>query len=141
MTQIVIPAGVDSDPVLVMTINGRAVSQVAGVPFTPTGPVLALIQQSHLSNDYSTAVPAQVTGLAAEVVSDTEVTLTFNTPVGADSYEYRIDGGAAVAAASSPVELDSLTAETEYDFEVRGVNGSERGAYSSVVTVTTDAAP
>jgi hypothetical protein len=55
-------------------------------------------------------------------------------------FEYRLNGGAAVADAASPVDLTGLTANTAYTIEVRAVNADGQGAWSAVGNFTTDAA-
>lgn len=55
-------------------------------------------------------------------------------------YEYRIDGGTAASIGASPATISGLTASTEYDLEIRAINASGDGAWSSVSTFTTDAA-
>lgn len=55
-------------------------------------------------------------------------------------YEYRIDGGTAASIGASPATITGLTAATEYDIEVRAINASGAGAWSSISTFTTDAA-
>lgn len=56
-------------------------------------------------------------------------------------FEYRLNGGAAIADAASPADLTGLTASTAYTIEVRAVNASGSGAWSAVGNFTTDAAP
>lgn len=83
--------------------------------------------------------PTTISDLEATVLSDTQVALAFTPGLYADSYEYRIDGGSWTAIATGGATLSGLTAETEYDFEVRGVNALQNGAASNVETVTTEA--
>ncbi|MCO6442834.1 MAG: hypothetical protein J5J04_02005, partial [Anaerolineae bacterium] len=52
-------------------------------------------------------------------------------------FEYRLDGGAAASIGASPATISGLTASTEYDIEIRAINGSGAGAWSSVATFTT----
>ena len=52
-------------------------------------------------------------------------------------FEYRIDGGSPAALGASPATISGLTAETEYDLEIRAVNANGAGAWSSVETFTT----
>lgn len=54
-------------------------------------------------------------------------------------FEYRLNGGAPVADAASPVDLTGLTPSTAYTIEVRAVNASGAGAWSAVANFTTDA--
>lgn len=86
-------------------------------------------------------VPATVTDLRATAASDTEVLLEFTPAGGASSYQYRVDGGSWVTTSdnSGTQLVTGLTAATEYDFEVRGVNVIGNGAASNVATVTTNA--
>lgn len=86
-------------------------------------------------------VPEAIADLAATALSDTEMEIDWTDAVGADSHEYRIDGGSAVAATAAPMTIGDLDPATEYDFEVRGVNADGNGAWSNVATETTEAAP
>lgn len=82
--------------------------------------------------------PWSIGDLTATALSATEVQLAFTASAGAESYQYRVDGG-AVAALADTLIVDGLTAATEYDFEVRGVNGVRYGDWSNVATETTGA--
>lgn len=83
--------------------------------------------------------PWSIGDLTASALSATEVQLAFTANGGSESYEYRVDGGAAAVLADDLI-VTGLTAATEYDFEVRGVNGSRYGEWSNVATETTEAA-
>lgn len=88
-------------------------------------------------------LPGDIADLTATAQSDTEVLLEFTPATDATSHEYRIDGGSAVECDDNTgtQTVDGLTAETEYDFEVRGVNGDGSGDWSNIATETTDASP
>jgi len=57
-------------------------------------------------------------------------------------FEYRLNGGTAVTVpgGTSPIALSSLTASTTYTVEVRAVNATGSGTWSSPVQFTTSAA-
>lgn len=55
-------------------------------------------------------------------------------------FEYRINGGTPVAVASSPISLTGLTASTTYTVEVRAVNATGAGTWSTSTQFTTSAA-
>lgn len=55
-------------------------------------------------------------------------------------FEYRLNGGTPVAVAASPIALTGLTASTTYTVEVRAVNATGAGAWSTSVQFTTSAA-
>lgn len=85
--------------------------------------------------------PGAIADLVATAQSDTEIELVFTPSVDATSHEYRVDGGSAVACddntGTQPVT--GLTAATEYDFQVRGVNGIGNGPWSNTGTESTNA--
>jgi hypothetical protein len=95
------------------------------------------------SGGVTLVLPGDISDLTATAQSDTEVLLGFTPADDADSHEYRIDGGSAVECDdnSGAQTITGLTAETEYDFEVRGVNGDGNGDWSNIATETTEAAP
>ncbi len=82
--------------------------------------------------------PWSISDLSATALSDTEVELSFTPAPGAKSHEYRVDGGTATALPEDRI-VDGLDPATEYDFEVRGVNGVRLGEWSNVATETTEA--
>lgn len=57
-----------------------------------------------------------------------------------DGYDYRLDGGSASTASVSGniITISGLSAATEYDIEIRPTNSSGNGAWSSLVTETTE---
>lgn len=54
-------------------------------------------------------------------------------------FEYRINGGAAVTGTTSPQVLTGLTSSTAYTIEIRAINASGNGAWSTAANFTTDA--
>lgn len=76
-----------------------------------------------------------VTPSATSVV----VTYSYNT-TDQTGFQYRLDGGPPASLGTSPATISGLTASTEYSLEIRAVNASGSGAWSSVRTFTTDAA-
>lgn len=84
-----------------------------------------------------TTAPGNLTAIAQ---SDSEILLDWDPVDGAESYEYRVDGGAEVSTGAATAALVSgLTPSTEYDFEVRAVNSEGAGPWSEVVSETTEA--
>lgn len=83
--------------------------------------------------------PWSISDLTATAISATEIELAFTPAPGATSHQYRVDGGDPVEMPADLTVTD-LTAETEYGFEVRGVNGARLGEWSNVATETTEAA-
>jgi len=86
-----------------------------------------------------------VSDLAAVAASATAVDLTFTASTDATSHQSRYSLADAESW-SSPATIASgggaitgLTAETAYDFQVRGVNAWGNGAWSNVATETTEA--
>lgn len=84
-----------------------------------------------------------ISDLTATAQSDTEVLLEWTPATNATSHEYRVDGGSWVACDdnSGSQVVDSLTAETEYDFQVRGLSVDDTGPASNTATETTEATP
>lgn len=83
------------------------------------------------------------------VDSDTEITLSWAASThfgsGVDGYEYRIDGGSPVDAGNVlTIQKTGLTAETEYDFEIRAyathLGVTRYSAWSNLKTAETEAA-
>ena len=56
-------------------------------------------------------------------------------------FQYRLNGGSAVTASASPINLTGLTAGTAYTIEVRAINAAGNGAWSTVSNFTTEAIP
>lgn len=54
-------------------------------------------------------------------------------------FEYRLNGGAVVTGTTSPQVLTGLTSSTAYTIEIRAVNASGNGAWSTAANFTTDA--
>lgn len=77
----------------------------------------------------SSVDPGETSALVTYSYDDTDET----------GYQYRIDGGTPATIGASPATISGLSASTEYDLEVRAVNGDGPGAWSAVSTFTTDA--
>jgi titin len=95
-----------------------------------------------------TTLPAQVTGLSATAVSPTEVDLSWPSAAGAVTYlVQRAPTGTTawtvVSAGASNLTLadTGLAPNTGYDYEVAGVDAGGTGAFSTIQTATTPAAP
>ncbi len=85
------------------------------------------------------------TGLAASSVGSTTATLSWNAVAGADyDYRYREVGASSwttVNTTGTSVGLTELTAETDYEAQVRSNCPSESSSYSSSVTFSTGSIP
>lgn len=106
--------------------------------------VLSDVELLSVNNDFDTlyttaALPAGTVTIGTITKTATTASIPFTyDDTGETGYEYRIDGGTAIAVASSPISLAGLTAETEYDVEVRAVNDDGAGAWSTLVSFTTE---
>ncbi len=85
------------------------------------------------------------TGLAASSVGSTTATLSWNTVTGTDyDYRYRVVGTSSwetTNTANTSVGLTSLTAETDYQAQVRSNCPSASSSYSSSVYFSTGSIP
>lgn len=87
-------------------------------------------------------LPGAISDLEAVALSPTSVLLTWTAANGATSHQYRVDGGTWTATSTADEHtVTGLTAETDFDFEVRGVNDTGAGEASNIATVTTQAEP
>jgi chitodextrinase/lysophospholipase L1-like esterase len=98
-----------------------------------------IVIQSPLPDTTPPSVPA---GLATNVISDTEIDLSWSASTGGPTgYRYRVNAGTAVDVGNvlnTPVT--GLTALTSYDFQVQSYDGSgNHSAWSGVVSATTAA--
>lgn len=87
-------------------------------------------------------LPGNITDLAA-VATGNDVALSWTAATDAISHQYRINGAGSWTATDTNTghTVEGLLYATEYDFEVRGVNGDGNGNASNVATETTEAAP
>lgn len=123
------------------TVYLRAVNSV--------GPALASDAKSATPGNAAATAPAVVTDWGAtDAGTGGAVLVTINTPPndgGSEitGYDYRVDGGAAVAMDSGTATVSGLTDTTEYDFQVRARNAVGAGDWSSAIpaTPTTSDAP
>lgn len=83
--------------------------------------------------------PGAISDLEATVLGTDSVRVTFTPNGDITGYQYRIDGGTASALAFNG-EISGLSAGTEYDFQVRGINQGIVGPWSNTATVTTEGA-
>lgn len=73
-------------------------------------------------------------------VTETTATVSYTySDTDQTGFEYRLDGVAEVADASSPVDLTGLIANTTYSVEVRAVNSTGPGTWSTTANFTTSA--
>lgn len=77
-------------------------------------------------------------GLAETDVTQTTATLTWDAVADATGYEVMIDGGEAVTVEEGNSHpLTGLTAETEYEWTVRAIEGDRTGEWAEEKTFTT----
>lgn len=99
----------------------------------------------------SVTVPGQVTGLASSSTTSSSITVSWQAPTtgsAATSYivQYRVTGTSAWTS-TSPIpnatsyQISSLQSATSYDICVQAENGAGAGTASTVLTVSTSAAP
>lgn len=86
--------------------------------------------------------PAAVSDLEAVALSDTQVQLSWSPSYYSSGQQYRIDGGPWIDCDDNTGEqiVGGLDPETEYDFEVRGVNAAGNAPASNVATAETEEA-
>jgi hypothetical protein len=81
-----------------------------------------------------------IADLAATPATSTTVDLAFTPATNATGHEYRIGNGAPVSCENDGTQsVSGLTASTAYNFQVRGLIGSNEGAWSNVASATTQA--
>lgn len=84
-------------------------------------------------------VPQGIVTIGSITVGETTASIPFTyNDTDETGYEYRLDGGTATSV-TSPISLTGLTAETAYTIEVRAINTSGSGAWSTLANFTTDA--
>lgn len=81
-------------------------------------------------------VPWTISNLSAVALSGATIRLDYTPAPGATSHQYRRDGGSWTAMPGDRIVI-GLTASTNYNFEVRGVNGTGNGAASNVASAST----
>jgi hypothetical protein len=97
------------------------------------------------------SVPAQVSGLSANSVSATSISLSWTNQSGTNAaksftVQYRLSGGSTwtwsvASLTTNSTTISGLQANTSYDFSVFGVNTAGAGVMSSIVAATTASAP
>lgn len=87
------------------------------------------------------AAPAGTVTVSSVTPSTTSAVVNY-TYSAADQtgYEYRLNGGAATTLGASPATISGLTASTSYTLEVRAINATGSGAWSTPVTNFTTSA-
>lgn len=89
----------------------------------------------------STSPPAGTTTISSVTPGETSAVVTYGYSASDQAgFECRINGGAAASIGASPATISGLTALTQYHIEVRAINGSGSGSWSSGSTFTTSAA-
>jgi hypothetical protein len=80
------------------------------------------------------------TGFTADSVTETGVTLFWDSASGADSYDLSVNGSVVNLGDVDTYSLTGLAPNTSYSIKVRAVGASNVSAWSSAISVTTDAA-
>ena len=143
----------------VITINGGEVEQytIEGLPPSTTiwtkikskGQFVDSLFSPVISGSTEESLPEQPTGLALNVVSDTEIDASWNLQIDADSYVIEWD---TVNTFDSPdfdsdtslifaYQITGLDPETEYFVRVKAVNTAGESPYSDVESATTEETP
>ncbi|MEU3336396.1 glycoside hydrolase family 18 protein [Streptomyces sp. NPDC006668] len=81
--------------------------------------------------------PAAPTGLRADAVTSSSVTLSWSAVTGATSYAVYRDGAKVQSASGTSATVSGLSASTAYSFQVTAVNDAGESAKSAAVTATT----
>ena len=85
-------------------------------------------------------IPATPGNLAASSTTETSITLTWDSEVGATSYQLLRDTVQIYSGLAQTFTDTGLTAETSYDYTVKSTNSSGSSAESAIFIGTTDAA-
>ena len=109
---------------------------------------LVLVSLILLSCDSITTPPAAPTGLACEVVSISQIDLSWNASTGADGYNvYRCEGTSCTPTTQVHTESGiswsdtGLISSTTYCYRLAAYNEAGESDYSSIVSCTTDDNP
>jgi hypothetical protein len=122
---------------------------VQGANAAGTGSSSAILTVTTSAAMTPTAVPPQVTGLAATPTSTSAVALSWSAQTGTNAatsftVQYKVTGSGSwssnTGVSSNSKTISGLQSGTSYDFSVFGVNALGNGAASSVVTATTQSA-
>ena len=138
-----------------VTINGDKASlsvtgRTAGTEYTVQVCAMVGGTLSAPSTITVKTVPAKVTGLSANAISGSEISLRWTAVTGAETYEIqqRTNGGEFATIGTTkeiPHTVSGLSPMTEYHFRVCAVNttggSAQQGAFSAEAIATTTAAP
>jgi hypothetical protein len=92
-----------------------------------------------LATTLSATAPATPTGLAATVISSSQIDLSWNASTGATSYDLERDGIAVNVGTSLTYSHTGLSPSTTHNYRVRANNANGSSAWSSIVSATTQA--
>ncbi len=81
-------------------------------------------------------IPASVSGLAINTVTNAAIALKWNAVSGATGYDLEIDG-TVVAATGTAYTKSGLAANTDHTFRIRSKNAAGVGAWSELISATT----
>ncbi|WP_405154148.1 fibronectin type III domain-containing protein [Paenibacillus sp. FSL K6-0108] len=131
---------VEADGVVVATVNELSYmhsSLLAGTAHkyrvraltdTNTSAWTAILTQS--------TIPASVTGLTVNSVTNTAIALKWNAVTGATGYDLEIDG-TVIAVTGAAYTKSGLTANTDHTFRIRSKNAAGIGTWSDLISGTT----
>ncbi|MDD7793918.1 carbohydrate-binding protein [Clostridium sp. 'White wine YQ'] len=85
-----------------------------------------------------TTVPAVPTGLSGASVSSSQINVSWNLVSNATSYDISVDGN-IITNVTSPYQNKNLVADSNHTYMVRAVNSAGTSAWSSSITVKTQA--
>ncbi|MDN8590795.1 fibronectin type III domain-containing protein [Paenibacillus sp. 11B] len=127
---------VEADGVVVATVNEPSYThssllggtahkyRVRALTDTNTSAWTAILTQS--------TIPASVTGLTVNSVTNTAIALKWNAVTGATGYDLEIDG-TIVAVTGVAYTKSGLAANTEHTFRIRSKNAAGIGAWSDLI--------
>ncbi|MGC5774380.1 fibronectin type III domain-containing protein [Paenibacillus pabuli] len=131
---------VEADGVVVATVNNPAYKhgsllagtahkyRVRALTDTNTSAWTAILTQSTL--------PASVTGLTVNSVTNAAIALKWNAVTGATGYDLEIDG-AVVSTTATAYTKSGLAANTDHTFRIRSKNAAGVGTWSDLISGTT----
>jgi hypothetical protein len=127
---------VEADGVVVATVNEPSYThsgllagtahkyRVRALTDTNTSAWTAILTQS--------TIPASVTGLTVNSVTNTAIAMKWNAVTGATGYDLEIDG-TVVAVTGVAYTKSGLAANTEHTFRIRSKNAAGVGAWSDLI--------
>lgn len=129
-----------------LALVGDYISATAGIADGQSQIAVVREEESNLAIEYPVTLnafavpvlPGAISDLAVVSTTTDSAQLSFTDAAGADSHEYVLDSGEAVALGSDKI-VSGLTAETTYAVQVRGVNAVGDGELSNSAEIVTSA--